>query len=198
MTAPEGATVRLMQRRLWIVLLTALVGCNDGGGGMADTEAMCEGYGEDPNPCCCYPEPGVVACDEVQLCPTIEADCEDGTLGDGTCVLDQASDGAVMCALNVLADAGSEGSIAWTIRESGGSKVSEGTLHLGGSRAAMDVSTQEAGDTTLQAYAGSLPDDFDAQACTAFNEAGQRFECMLNATALADSLTCHDVTTPDA
>lgn len=186
-----------MQRRLWIVLLTALVGCNDGGGGTADTEAMCEGYGEDPDPCCCYPEPGVAACDEVQLCPTIEADCEDGTLGSGTCTLDQASDGAVMCALNVLADPGSQGSIAWSIRESNGDKVSEGTLHLGGSRAAMEVSTQQGDDTTLAAYAGSVPSDFDADACTAFNTAGERFECMLNATALQDSLTCHDVTNPD-
>lgn len=187
-----------MQRRLWFVLLTALVGCNDGGGGAADTEAMCEGYGEDPDPCCCYPEPGVAACDEVQLCPTIDADCEDGTLGEGTCSLDQASDGAVMCALNVLGDPSAQGSIAWTVRELDGSTVREGTLHVGGARATMEVSIQEGGDTTLQAYAGSVPSDFDAEACSAFNEAGQRFECMLNATALDDGLTCHDVTTPDA
>lgn len=187
-----------MQHRLWIVLLTALVACGDGGNEAADTEAMCGGYGEDPDPCCCFPEPGVAACDQVQLCPTIEADCGEGTLGEGMCALDQASDGAVMCALNVLSDASAQGSIAWTIRESGGSRLSEGTLHLGGARVAMDVSTQEAGQTTQQAYAGSLPPDFDAQACTAFNEPGQRFECMLNATALDDSLTCQDVTAPDA
>lgn len=176
------------------MLLAALVACNDGGGGAADTEAMCEGYGEDPDPCCCYPEPGVAACDEIELCPSIEADCEDGTLGSGTCVLDQASDGAVMCALMALGNPASQGSLHWTIRESNGTKVSDGTIHLGGARATMEVATLEDLNQTLQAYAGTLPSDFDAQACSAFDTPGARFECMLNATALQDALTCHDVT----
>lgn len=184
-----------MQRRPWFVLLAALLACNDGGEGTADTEAMCGGYGEDPSPCCCFPEPGVAACDETQLCPTIDADCEEGMLGSGTCVLDQASDGAVMCALTALADPATEGSIAWTIRESSGSVISEGTLHIGGARAAMEVSTQQdAQSPALQVYAGALPSDFDADTCRAFDTPGARFECMLNVTALQDSITCHDVT----
>lgn len=182
-----------MRGKPWIMLLAALVACSEGGGGAADTEAMCEGYGEDSDPCCCYPEPGVAACDELQLCPDIEADCEDGTLGAGTCVLDQASEGAVTCALTVLGDPSAMGSLRWTIRESSGTRVSEASLHLGGARAALDVTVLEGQTQTFEAYAG-LPSDVDAQACGAFDTPGARFECMLNATALTDALTCHDVT----
>lgn len=181
-------------RRSWSLLLSLLVACN-AGDGAAVTEGMCEGHGEDPDPCCCYPEPDVTACDQTQLCPTIEADCGDGTLGSGACVLDQASEGAVMCALTALGDPSSEGSIAWSIRESGGIKTSSATLHIGGTRAALEVSVFEDLNRTQQAYAGTLPSDFDADACTAFETPGQRFECMLNATALEESLTCYDVTT---
>ncbi len=177
-------------RRSWSLLLTLLVACNDGDDG--SQQAVCEGYGADPDPCCCYPEPDVLACDELQLCSSIEADCEDGTLGSGACVLDQASDGAVTCALTALAD-GSEGSIAWSIRESGGARQSSATLHLGGPRAVLQVSTEQDGETTVQVYAGSIPSDFDVDECRGFDTPGARFECMLNATALQDSLTCHDV-----
>ena len=57
------------------------------------------------------------------------------------------------------------------------------------------LETEAAGLTTL---AARLPEDFDAQMCSAFETPGARFECMLNATALRDALTCHDVTTDDA
>jgi len=188
-----------MLGRQWSVLaLLAALGCNEGQSGAADTEAMCEGYGEDPDPCCCYPEPAMPACDQLQLCPTIEADCEDGMLGDGACTLDQASDGAVTCALTALGDPASRGSISWTTSELSGSRVSTATLHLGGSRAAMNVTTVEDGDERFQAFAGDVPDDFDAAVCTVFDTPGARFECMLNATALQSSLTCHDVTLPES
>jgi len=131
--------MRRTQLSALALLAAAWLGCNEGSAGEADTEAMCGGYGEDPDPCCCFPEPGVAACDQLQLCPTIEADCEEGTLGAGTCVLDTASDGALTCALTALADSGSMGSIAWTIQEQDGEKASAATLHLGGSRAALEV-----------------------------------------------------------
>ncbi len=177
-----------------LALLTALApGCNDDSS-PADTDGPgCEGHGEDPDPCCCFPEPGVVACDQTQLCPSIEADCGSGVLGTGTCTLDQASDAAVMCALTALGDPSSIGSLAWSVLQSDGTIQSSGTLHIGGSRAALEATIQEDQDTTQQAYAGPLPADFDAQACAALTTPGARFECMLNATDLQERLTCHDV-----
>ncbi|MBV1861609.1 MAG: hypothetical protein KUG77_24535, partial [Nannocystaceae bacterium] len=151
------------------------------------------GYGEAPDPCCCFPEPGAVACDQTQLCPSIEADCGSGTLGTGMCALDQASDAAVMCALTALADPSSNGSFAWSIEQSGGLIESSGTLHIGGSRAALEATTHDDQGTTQQAYAGTIPSDFDPEQCASFDTPGTRFECMLNATALQDGLTCHDV-----
>ena len=189
-----------MQRTRWIALplmAALLLACNDDTGGAADTEAMCEGYGEDPDPCCCFPEPGVAACDEEQLCPTMEADCGEGTLGMGLCTLDPASDAAVMCALTALGDPSSQGSLDWTIRESNGTKVSSATLHLGGSRAALQVAVSDDLNQTDQAFAGALPSDFDASECAAFDTPGARFECMLNVTELQESLTCHDQTTQE-
>ena len=159
-----------------------------------DTDGDCVAYGEDPDPCCCFPEPGVVACNEQQLCPTIEADCDQGTLGMGTCTLDQASDAAVTCALTALADPSAQGSLAWTIRELNGAKRSEGTLHLGGARAALEASIDQGMGVTEQSYVGTVPADFDPDECGAHTTAGARFECMLNATALEDGLTCQDAT----
>ncbi len=176
-----------------LALLAVLtLGCEDTNEGSADTDANCGGHGEDPDPCCCFPEPGASVCDETQLCPTIEADCGDGTLGTGMCTLDQASDGAVTCALTALGDMSGTGAIAWSIRESAGQKTSSGTLHIGGSRAALESQISEDGSESSQAYVGALPSDFDAEACAALNTAGARFECMLNATALQDSLGCYD------
>ncbi len=182
---------------LALALLAALApGCNDDSSAGDTDGPACEGYGEDPDPCCCFPEPGVVACDQTQLCPTIEADCGSGMLGMGMCTLDQASDAAVMCALTALGDSGSDGSLVWLVQESNGVIQSSGTLHIGGSRAALEATILEDLNTTQQAFAGALPSDFDAQACAALDTAGARFECMLNATALEDGLTCHDVSDP--
>ncbi len=184
-----------MPKARWsaLALLAVLaIGCGGSSSEAGETDAMCGGHGEDPEPCCCFPAPGAAVCDQVQLCPTIEADCEDGTLGAGTCTLDLASDGAVTCALTALGDPSATGSITWTIRESGGARTSAGTLHIGGARAALASVISQGGSDTAQAYVGALPSDFDADACADFDTAGGRFECMLNATALQDSLSCYD------
>lgn len=179
---------------LALTLLAALApGCNDDGSAGETDGPACEGHGEDPDPCCCFPEPGVVACDQVQLCPTIEADCGSGMLGTGMCTLDQAADAAVMCALTALGDSGSNGSFAWSVEQADGLIQSSGTMHLGGSRAALEATIQDDQDTTQQSLAGTIPADFDAEVCASLVTAGARFECMLNATGLVDSLTCHDV-----
>ncbi len=181
-------------RWLALALLAVLApGCTDDSSAGETDGPACAGHGEDPEPCCCFPEPGVVACDQIQLCPSIEADCGAGTLGMGICTLDQASDAAVMCALTALGDASATGSLTWSVQQSGGLLQSSGTLHIGGSRAALEATIEDDQETTLQAYAGTIPADFDAQACASLDTAGARFECMLNATALQESLTCHDV-----
>jgi hypothetical protein len=185
-----------MRGTLWsAVALSALLasGCNDDEPS-GDTDGGCVGYGEDPDPCCCFPEPGVVACNEQQLCPTITADCGDGTLGMGACTLDQASDAAVTCALTALGDPASSGSLLWTIRELGGAKRSDGSLHLGGTRAALETTIDEGMGVTEQSHVGSVPAGFDPETCAMWPTAGERFECMLNATALEGGLTCHDAT----
>lgn len=179
---------------LALALLSALAsGCNDDSSSGETDSPACEGHGEDPDPCCCFPEPGVVACDQTQLCPSIEADCGAGMLGSGMCTLDQASDAAVMCALTALGDSTANGSFTWSVQQSDGLIQSSGTMHIGGSRAALEATIQDDQDMTQQAFAGTLPADFDAELCAGLGTAGARFECMLNATALEDDLTCHDV-----
>ncbi len=178
-----------------LALLVALApGCNDDGASAETDDPACGGYGEDPDPCCCFPEPGVVACDQTQLCPSIEADCGSGTLDTGMCSLDQASDAAVMCALAALGNAGSIGTLTWSVRESDALLRSSGTMHLGGTRAALQATIERDQDTTQQSFVGTLPSDFDPQLCASLDTPGARFACMLNATALKDGLTCHDVT----
>ncbi len=178
---------------LAVALLAVLApGCNDDSAPGETDGPACEGHGEDPDPCCCFPEPGMVACAQTQLCPSIQADCGSDMLGMGLCTLDQASDAAVMCALTALADSGSNGSLTWSVQQADGLIQSSGTFHIGGSRAALEATIEDDQDTTVQAYVGTIPADFDPEACASLATAGERFECMLNATALSDGPTCYD------
>ncbi len=187
-----------MPARAFALLVAGLLcgSCNDDGGSApADTDGSgCGLPGDEPEPCCCFPEPGENVCSAEALCPSIAADCGTGMLGTGSCTLDAASDAAVMCALTALEDAAAQGSVSWTISEAGGLTLSSGILHLGGDQAALEATIEDDAETQRLSVVGGLPEDFDAAGCATLETAGQRFECMLNVTALARRSTCQDDT----
>ncbi|MEM6296693.1 MAG: hypothetical protein AAGA54_35830 [Myxococcota bacterium] len=187
-----------MLARAFALLVAGLLcgACNDDGGSApADTDGSgCGLPGDDPGPCCCFPEPGENVCSTEALCPSISADCGTGMLGTGDCTLDPASDAAVMCALTALGAESAQGSVSWAISEAGGLIQSTGILHLGGDQTALEATIEDDSETQRLAVVGGLPDDFDAAGCATLETAGQRFECMLNVTALDQRSTCQDDT----
>jgi hypothetical protein len=210
-SAPDGATTSGAASTSAATASTTATGEADAAGTTADDPAPTS-TGDDPSTggdacgaagsvddCCCFGVAGdrghgtlAVDCPApAALCPTPQATCPEGQVACGPDALEVTTPDELACALAALA-AGEPGLVQWSVASGDGLGGANGHLYLlgDGTALAYDLEYHELeysyGDVALR----ELPAPGFFADCAAAEAAGERFDCLRQATAGAPLELC--------